>query len=44
MQCGILHKKLACGSLLDASPCSNVKTFSFERKTRSYERQETDPT
>jgi hypothetical protein len=32
MQCGTLRKNLACGSLVDASPYSSVKTFSFDHK------------
>jgi hypothetical protein len=32
MQCGTLRKNLAYISLVDASPCSSIKTFSFERK------------
>ena len=39
MQLGTLHKNLACRSLVNASKCSSVKTFNFERKTLSYDRK-----
>jgi hypothetical protein len=32
MQCDTLRKNHACGSLVDASPDSSVKTLSFEYK------------
>jgi hypothetical protein len=36
MQYVTLRKNLACGSLVDASPYSSVKTFSLIIKTSSY--------
>jgi hypothetical protein len=33
MQLGTVRKNLACGSLVNVSTCSSVKTFNFERKT-----------
>ena len=36
--CNTLHY-VKCGSLVDALPCSSIKTLSFEHKSRSYERK-----
>jgi hypothetical protein len=44
MQCGTLCKNLACGLLVDASPYSSVKIFSFERKKSEVMSVNTDST